>query len=63
MNPGSPTYPHNLNTQLGTIGFLEISGGQRRQPSGSYPRGHRPVRLEHVPPPLVAPRRLLPRAV
>ena len=28
VNPGSPTYPHNLNTQLGTIGFLEISGGK-----------------------------------
>ena len=28
INPGSPTYPHNLNTQLGTIGFIEISGGQ-----------------------------------
>ncbi len=26
VNPGSPTYPHNLDTQLGTIGFLEISG-------------------------------------
>lgn len=26
VNPGSPTVPHNLNTQLGTIGFLEISG-------------------------------------
>jgi uncharacterized protein len=24
VNPGSPTYPHNLNTQLGTIGFLDI---------------------------------------
>jgi putative phosphoesterase len=24
VNPGSPTYPHNLNTQLGTLGFLEI---------------------------------------
>ena len=24
VNPGSPTYPHNLNTQLGTVGFLEI---------------------------------------
>jgi uncharacterized protein len=23
-NPGSPTYPHNLATQLGTIGFLDI---------------------------------------
>jgi len=28
VNPGSPTYPHNLNTQLGTIGFLEIRSGQ-----------------------------------
>lgn len=28
VNPGSPTYPRNLDTQLGTIGFLEISGGQ-----------------------------------
>ncbi len=27
VNPGSPTYPHNLETQLGTIGFLEIRGG------------------------------------
>jgi predicted phosphodiesterase len=27
VNPGSPTYPRNLNTCLGTIGFLEISGG------------------------------------
>ena len=24
VNPGSPTYPHNLNTQLGTLGFLEV---------------------------------------
>lgn len=24
INPGSPTYPHNLETQLGTIGFLGI---------------------------------------
>jgi uncharacterized protein len=28
VNPGSPTYPHNLDTQLGTIGFLEINGGK-----------------------------------
>lgn len=26
INPGSPTYPHNLDTQLGTVGFLEIDG-------------------------------------
>lgn len=24
VNPGSPTLPHNLTTQLGTVGFLEI---------------------------------------
>jgi uncharacterized protein len=28
VNPGSPTFPHNYNTQLGTIGFLEISDGK-----------------------------------
>ena len=27
INPGSPTFPHNLETQLGTIGFLEIENG------------------------------------
>lgn len=27
VNPGSPTYPHNYDTQYGTIGFLDISGG------------------------------------
>ena len=25
VNPGSPTYPHNLETQLGTIGFLDLT--------------------------------------
>lgn len=24
VNPGSPTYPHNYDTQYGTIGFLDI---------------------------------------
>ena len=28
VNPGSPTFPHNLGTQLGTIGFLEIRDGR-----------------------------------
>lgn len=28
VNPGSPTYPHNLTTRHGTIGFLQIEGGQ-----------------------------------
>lgn len=27
INPGSPTYPRNLNTQLGTVGVLEIDEG------------------------------------
>lgn len=30
VNPGSPTYPHNLNTQLGTLGLLEIDSGVAR---------------------------------
>jgi predicted phosphodiesterase len=25
VNPGSPTFPHNLQVQYGTIGFLEIN--------------------------------------
>ena len=28
VNPGSPTYPHNYDTQLGTIGFLELDAGR-----------------------------------
>jgi putative phosphoesterase len=28
VNPGSPTFPHNLACQLGTIGFLDIVDGQ-----------------------------------
>ena len=28
VNPGSPTYPHNYDTQFGTIGFLELDDGQ-----------------------------------
>ena len=32
VNPGSPTYPHNYDTQFGTIGFLEI---ENRQASAS----------------------------
>ena len=26
VNSGSPTYPRNLNTQLGTVGFLRVRG-------------------------------------
>jgi len=28
VNSGSPTYPRNLQTQLGTVGFLRIQNGQ-----------------------------------
>jgi putative phosphoesterase len=28
VNPGSATYPHNYDTQLGTVGFLEIENGR-----------------------------------
>ena len=35
VNPGSPTFPHNLATQLGTIGFLDIEGGARALRSGA----------------------------
>lgn len=28
VNPGSPTYPHNYDTQYGTIGFLDLHDGQ-----------------------------------
>jgi putative phosphoesterase len=27
VNPGSPTYPHNYDTQYGTIGFLNLDAG------------------------------------
>ena len=30
INPGSPTFPHNLNLQFGTIGFLHLDGDQPR---------------------------------
>ncbi len=30
VNPGSPTYPRNLQTQLGTIGFLDLDGPAAR---------------------------------
>jgi len=28
VNPGSPTYPHNYDTTLGTIGLLDLDSGQ-----------------------------------
>ena len=57
VNPGSATFPHNLNTQLGTVGLLEIDGGEVRASiwqltaqglapfPGIEPAVHRPVRV------------------
>lgn len=28
VNPGSPTYPHNYDTQYGTIGYLTLDNGE-----------------------------------
>ena len=28
VNPGSPTYPHNYDTQYGTIGYLTLDSGE-----------------------------------
>lgn len=30
VNPGSPTYPRNMDRSRGTIGFLELDGGRAR---------------------------------
>lgn len=30
VNPGSPTYPHNLSVQFGTVGFLDIADGRAK---------------------------------
>jgi predicted phosphodiesterase len=30
VNPGSPTYPRNMDRSLGTIGFLELNDRQAR---------------------------------
>ena len=29
VNPGSPTYPRNLQAQLGTVGMLQLEEGHR----------------------------------
>lgn len=50
INPGSPTYPHNLETQLGTIGFLELSGGGVRASICQLTEaGHETVAVTDVP--------------
>jgi predicted phosphodiesterase len=30
VNPGSPTFPHNLVGRLGTVGILEVNRGKAR---------------------------------
>ena len=48
VNPGSPMYPRNLNTRLGTIGFLELKDGrahawlEQLDETGSHPVATQP---------------------
>ena len=39
VNPGSATYPHNYDTQFGTIGFLELQDGQAKASIWQLRRG------------------------
>jgi predicted phosphodiesterase len=50
INPGSPTYPHNLVTQLGTIGFLDLDGtGARASICQLTESGYETVAVTAVP--------------
>ena len=50
INPGSPTYPHNLETQLGTIGFLELGAeGVRASICQLTEAGHETVAVTEAP--------------
>jgi predicted phosphodiesterase len=50
INPGSPTYPRNLETQLGTIGFLELGGaGVRASICQLTEAGHETVAVTEIP--------------
>lgn len=52
VNPGSPTYPGNLETQLGTIGFLELAGaGVRASICQLTEAGHETVAVTEIPAP------------
>ena len=48
INPGSPTYPRNLDTRLGTLGFLELENGRAHawleqiDEQGTYPIREQP---------------------
>jgi uncharacterized protein len=51
VNPGSPTYPHNYDTQFGTIGFLEIDDLEARASIWQLTAdGIEPFDWEGVPP-------------
>ena len=50
VNPGSPTYPRNLETQLGTIGFLELgAAGLRASICQLTEAGHETVAVMELP--------------
>jgi putative phosphoesterase len=50
VNPGSPTYPRNLETRLGTIGFLELGGaGVRASICQLTDAGHETVAVTEIP--------------
>jgi uncharacterized protein len=50
INPGSPTYPRNLETQLGTIGFLELGGaGVRASICQLTEAGHETAAVTEIP--------------
>ena len=51
VNPGSPTYPHNYDTTLGTIGFLHLNAGLARAEVWQLTeQGAEPFDWEAVPP-------------
>ena len=51
VNPGSPTYPHNYDTQFGTIGYLTIHDGEAHAEVHLITKeGTEPFDWEAVPP-------------
>lgn len=51
VNPGSPTYPHNYDTQLGTLGFLTLDDGRAEASIWQLvDHGIEPFDWEAVPP-------------
>jgi len=51
VNPGSPTYPHNYDTQFGTVGFLRLDNGEADASVWQLaPEGIEPFDWDAVPP-------------